>query len=222
MDDFLIKNRVVNQEALDEFIADLPITFVCHTWPKEFQKAALKAYTEFIELKVVFQDWNLASIVAPYPVRHLWKMHAAHYNGLCQKLFKNIIVYKKGKTSAEQVQFTLKAYFMRFNHSPCKNIWDFDLNKELWKYRITNWDKLCVSKASSNFNELAICKKSCLDIKNINDQHINSCQKQRQVKQYNTKQTKKQSNSQSNTLTTPSLATRSNIKKMKIKHKENV
>ena len=219
---FYLQNRVVNQEALDELIDDLSFPAfsrikLLDTWPKGFQKAVLKAYAEFIELKIVFQDWNSACIVPPYPVRQLWRRHAARYSGLCEKLFKNVIIYIGDHISTEQVQFTCKAYSIRFNHSPCKNIWDFYSTKIVWKNRIADWDKQ-LQHTPAKSNELVICEKSVNrdNENNIKNDHVvNTCQKNEKHK------TKKHIRQQKIVSTSPGFTTRSSAKKKKFNMTES-
>jgi len=140
-------------------------------WSKIIANVALKAYTEFIEMKIITKDFDSGNIVPSWCVREVWKTHALcdakQYETDCKGLCGNVIKYQiwvkpdpEGGISMNE-EFTENVYKIRFNRSPPKPIWSFNFNPQ-WKNEYQSEKDLKYSKrvkdnkeesASQNKNE---------------------------------------------------------------------
>ena len=103
-------------------------------WSDEETKNALKAYKEFLELKIALKDWNATILLPPLQVKKVWELHVldtSRYVHSCNNLFGDIIHFDPDGESnptkrKERIDKTKLLYQARFSMEPTGILWQFE------------------------------------------------------------------------------------------------
>ena len=103
-------------------------------WSDEETENALKAYKEFLELKISLQDWNATILLPPLQVKKVWELHVldtSRYVHSCNDLFGDIIHFDPDGESnptkrKERIDKTKLLYQARFSMEPTGILWQFE------------------------------------------------------------------------------------------------
>ena len=126
----------MDQYKLDNFIGkklQARLKSILH-WSEEDIKDALHAYKQFIELKVVYDDWNADLLSPSLLVDQVWHLHVLDtraYNSSCIQLCDRLIHHDPdgdGDLSqrAKRVKKTRQVYREHFGCEPNGKIWFFE------------------------------------------------------------------------------------------------
>ena len=103
-------------------------------WSEEETVNVLKAYKEFLELKIALKDWNATILLPSLQVKKVWELHVLdtrRYTQSCKTLFWNTIHYDPdGEPNPtrrkERIEKTKLVYQARFSVKPTGVIWQFE------------------------------------------------------------------------------------------------
>ena len=103
-------------------------------WSDEEMKDALKAYKEFLELKIALKDWNATILLPSIQVKKVWELHVldtSRYVHSCNNLFGDIIHFNPDGESnptkrKERIDKTKLLYQARFSMEPTGILWLFE------------------------------------------------------------------------------------------------
>ncbi|XP_057292399.1 uncharacterized protein LOC130621110 [Hydractinia symbiolongicarpus] len=243
MDGFMLKHRLIQDSKLHGFTHNANLQKRVSKkfgWSKSLTNVVLDAYNEFLELKIVFRDWNDMQLVPSWCIQQVWKVHVLDtkvYSDVCVSLCGHLIQYdidsgidKEFKN--QRIELTRAVYKERFNRTLCGSVWSFEHVSTWWmEYtdlkQDANLESDCtkstektISKCLSNASKMnnKRCYGTDLSSNNVakNCPKVSSVKEDYKVERKNVKSRIKSKSKRINLCKISAIITRSAAKKQKL------